>query len=193
MKRLSIILVLVFVAFANASNAQQLSVKAGLNLSNLNDNDGVIDYETKLGFNIGVGAEFGINDMFTFEPAVLISAKGTQIKDLSKINFLYAEIPLNLKAYFDVTGIKIYGLLGPYLGIGLTGKTKFDPDLNLNDLDIEWGDDLGEFKRLDYGVNIGAGIDLGKIQIGAQYGLGLADISSDIKHSVIAINVGYKF
>ena len=45
---------------------------------------------------------------------------------------------------------------------------------------IEWGSDAEEddLKRLDFGVSIGAGVELNALQIGLFYNLGLANISS---------------
>lgn len=144
---------------------------------------------------MGVGAEFEINNLIRFEPGLLLTTKGFKADNWAsdyKVNLLYLEIPLNAKAYFNAGSLKLYGLLGPYVGIGLTGKIKYEDD-NLDDDDIDWGSDNGELKRLDFGLNIGAGIDLGQFQVGLQYGLGLVDLGYSDSHRVFSINAGYKF
>lgn len=191
MKKLSIVLT-IFLAVASETFAQQLSLKAGLNFAKFDDND----LDMKLGFNAGVGAEFTINEMFAVEPALLVTTKGYKYSSTvwettieRKLNMLYLEIPINAKAYFDLGGVKLYGLVGPYIACGLSGKYKVD---DADDVDIEWGGDNNETSRLDLGLNIGAGVDLGVIQAGLQYGLGLTDLG-DLQHRVLSINAAYKF
>lgn len=194
MKRLSILLT-IFLAIAVSSEAfaQQLSVKAGLNFAKFSDDD----LDMKLGFNVGAGVELPIGEMFAVEPGLLLSTKGYKFSYTifgstqdAKCNLLYLEIPINAKAYFDLGGIKIFGQVGPYLACGLTGKMKYEDS---DDVDIEWGGDDGEMKRFDFGLNLGAGVDLGVIQAGLQYGLGFVDLGSDLQHRVLSINAAYKF
>ena len=67
--------------------------------------------------------------------------------------------------------------------------------------DVEWGSDEenDDLKRLDFGLTMGAGVEISSIQIGLTYGLGLANISSyndngnKINNRVLGISVGYKF
>ena len=123
----------------------------------------------------------------------------------SKVNLLYLDIPLSAKASFDLGGTKIYGVFGPYLGFGLSGKSKyeeaFDGETESDEEDIKWGSDEDEsdLKRLDFGLTMGAGVEINSIQIGLSYALGLANISpytdggSKINNRVLGLSVGYKF
>jgi len=45
--------------------------------------------------------------------------------------------------------------------------------------DINWGSDEDEddLKRFDFGLSLGAGVELDAFQIGLSYGMGLANIS----------------
>lgn len=122
-----------------------------------------------------------------------------------KLNIYYLDIPLTAKAIFDVGGSKIYGTFGPYIGMGLSGKIKSEYTGNYetetDEEDINFGSDKDEddLKRLDYGLTAGVGIELKSIQIGINYNLGLANISSytddgnKISNRVLGISVGYKF
>lgn len=179
-------------------SAQTFGVKGGLNFSNLviKDNDDSYDDDNKLkpGIHIGGTAEFEINDMVSFEPGALISMKGTKNDDASR-SLLYLEIPMNAKAAFDLGGTKVFGLAGPYLGVAVSGKDKVDDESE----SIEFGSGDGETKRLDFGLNIGAGAQItDEISAGLSYGLGLANLSNSsdngykIQNRVIALSVGYK-
>lgn len=197
---------------ATQSFAQNFRVKAGLNLSSMlikDDNKTYSDdFKMKPGFHIGATAEFPVTEMFSFETGLLLSSKGFKLSREGyegKVSLTYLDIPLTGKTFIDIRGIKAYGIFGPYIGIGLSGKEKFDNtyegETETDENKIKWGSDEEEsdFKRLDYGVIIGAGVELNVIQIGLSYNLGLANISPStedgykISNRVLALSVAYKF
>lgn len=155
-----------------------------------------------------------------FEKTVSQSLPGVgkfEATGTTKTNPMYLEIPINAKYGFDLGGKKLYVAAGPYLGFGIGGKDKKESDVKFtwddgvsdaikemtkktyenqtgsSDSKIEWGDK--GMKRMDIGVNIGAGIEFGAIGVGIQYGLGLTEIAKDskVKNRVIGISVSYKF
>jgi opacity protein-like surface antigen len=187
--------------------AQVLGVKAGLNLSNVLAKDDNKTYsddnKMKPGFHLGVTAEIPFEEMFSFETGLLFTQKGYKYESSfmgttyeGTLNLNYIEIPLNGKVSYDMGSAKIYGLIGPYVGFGLSGKYKNDDE----DSKVDWGSDEDEddFKRLDFGLNVGAGVEIDALTVGISYGLGLANISpySDggykVNNRVLAISIGYK-
>ena len=201
-------------------SAQRFGLKGGLNFSNMlvkDDNTTLSDnYDMKLGYHIGATVEFSLSKMFSFEAGLLLATKGYKadydilINNISgnvksEMNFLYLDIPLTAKAAYDLGGAKIYGVLGPYLGIGLSGHAKTELSdkgvTETHEEDIEWGDSRNEVKRLDYGLTIGAGVEINSFDIGISYGLGFANAANDndndngitAKHRVLCLSVGYKF
>jgi len=220
MKYLANLLVVVIVCTMTTELfAQNFVVKGGLNLSNMiaKDDEETYsdDFKMRPGFHVGAAVEFPINEMFSFETGLLLSTKGFKMSEedtydgetykiVEKYNLLYFDIPLTAKATFDLGGAKIYGVFGPYLGMGLSGKNKYEltygGETDSEEEDIEWGSDEGDdLKRLDFGLTMGAGVEISSIQIGLTYGLGLANISSytddgtKINNRVLGISVGYKF
>jgi hypothetical protein len=200
--------------------AQNFGVKAGLNLSTMlaKDEDETYSDEFKMnpGFHLGATLELPLTESFSFETGLFLSTKGFKwseeeiymgetFKVEIKRNLLYLDIPLTAKASFDIGGAKIYGIFGPYLGMGLSGKSKYeysyDGETETEEEDINWGSDEDEddLKRLDFGLIVGAGLGIGSVQIGLSYGLGLANISSYtgedavLSNRVLAFSVGYKF
>lgn len=215
-------LIIVIIAFTMSSElfAQKFAVKAGLNLSNmLIKEDGETysdDFKMRTGFHVGATVDFPINDMFSFETGLLLSTKGFKMSEEEtyegetytyeeKLNLLYFDIPLTAKVSFDAGGAKIYGLFGPYLGMGLTGKWKYEAtyagETDSEEEDVEWGSDeeSDDLKRLDFGLTMGAGVEISSFQIGITYGLGLANVSSytdyetKANNRVLGITVGYIF
>ncbi len=211
--------IMLIIAFTMASEtaAQTFGIRAGLNLSNMlikDDHYTSSDhFKMNPGFHLGATAEIPIpNKMISFETGCLLSAKGYklsfnegQFEVKGKLDLLYFDIPLNAKASFDLGGAKIYGVFGPYLGIGLSGKWKseltYDGDYNLYERDIKWGsdEDRDDLKRFDFGLTAGTGVGINAFNIGLSYGLGLANISPDTegstkqKNRLLSVSLGYRF
>jgi len=65
------------------------------------------------------------------------------------------------------------------------------------DESVEFGSGSGEMNRLDFGVGFGAGVQFGRIQVGASYNLGLANLSNEEKTTTrnngLAFTVAYLF
>lgn len=194
-------------------------IKGGLNLSSMliksdegTRNEGL---NSKTGLHFGITAECPVSERVAFGTGILISSKGTKsssenthngeiYKSNSTINLLYLEIPLTAQTYFNVRQSKIYGALGPYIGVGIGGKYKgngaYPGGTNSYKQDILWGSGTDdEFKRLDYGLTAVAGLEFRSIQIGLTYDLGFANISAftdngvNIKNRVLGLSIGYKF
>lgn len=213
MKNLKIFAIAFLCLFSVQSFAQTFGVKAGLNMANQSAKDDNDSYDSDnkmlLGFNAGVTAEFSVNDAFSVETGLILDSKGFKVeytdmngdKQTGKASLMYLDIPINAKYAFDLSGTKLYLAAGPYIGFGLTGKFKGD-----SDVDVKWGSSTGDansdgddYKRLDFGLNFGAGVEFGAIGVGVQYGLGLSNISpySDggykEKNKLFSISLAYKF
>ena len=192
--------------------SQEFGIKAGFNSSNMHvvDDGSIVseDFNMRTGFHIGATAEFPLTEIFSLETGLLLSSKGfiEEVKDFNyKVIFnpLYLDIPVTVKASSYIGGTKVYGMFGSYIGIGLSGKIKQEVSINgattSEEIDIEWGSDIASsnFKRMDFGLIIGAGVELNSIQIGLNYSLGLANISPQtnvkIRNRVLGISVGYRF
>lgn len=204
----TLFLVSLIAAFALESSAQTFIIKGGLNLANMlaKDDEGEFDTKTVPGINLGVSAEIPITEMFSFESGLQLGRKGTKSTYLDtyydvevegKYELLYLDIPLTVKARHELNEINLYGIVGPYIGFGLKGQI-FDGGEGTT---VKWGSDgeNDDLKRFDSGLLIGGGVEIKRIQIGFNYGLGLANISSyteyetKISNRVFSISVGYIF
>ena len=215
-------LFLIVIAIVMATDklfSQEFGIKAGFNSSNMHIVNNRLfftdDSNMKTGFHIGATAEFPLTEIFSLETGLLLSTKGfifrNQLNELnigfnyeSKVNLstLYLDIPVTAKASSYIGGTKIYFVFGPYVGIGLSGTIKggeiVDGVTTSYENDIEWGSDIdSDFKRMDFGLIIGTGVELNSIQIGLNYSLGLANIfpqnNVKFRNRVLGISVGYKF
>lgn len=190
---LKISLALVLLTLGTTAFSQSIGIRGGLSLSNLfaENNSGTIsdDFLHKVGYHGGIVLDFNITNTFSIESGLMIESKGFRtegnfggITSDYALNLTYLDIPLTLKASTDNKIVNFYGILGPYVGAGLFGNEKGETVVlgvktEFND-PIQWGttqDD--EARRLDYGLMIGAGVELGSIQLGLSYAHGLANIA----------------
>ncbi len=208
------ILVIPFICYQ--ASAQSLGLKAGFNLANTHHqvngetiNDG---YGMNPGFHVGLTFDVPLTGFLSFEPGLLFSTKGTKIdRDgvlgvsmTSKTNLYYLDIPLTVKAFYELGGMKVFGAAGPYAGFGLSGKVISTVEVQgteeTTDSDIKWGNDKlkDDLKRFDMGLTFGAGIEISSLMVGVYYDLGLANISAyqdfDTKtnNRVLRFSLGYK-
>ena len=183
------------------SKAQVFGVKGGVNFASMTFSASGMDISPKsiVGFHLGPVADFELQESLYFNTGILYSLKGYKVKmdflgesieGTAKINYL--EIPLNFAYKFSISETSNFFVqAGPYLGYALSGKEKSDGETT----DIEFGD--GGMKRFDFGIGIGAGLELGPITPSLSYQFGLANLSDDsevtIKNKVLQFSVAYMF
>ncbi len=185
-----------------SSNAQSLIIKGGLSMSNMTIKDDNAtysdDFKTKTGFHIGVAGELPLFAGVIFEPGLMFATKGYKI-DLAdaSISLNYVDVPLNLKYKLDIGNFAIWGSVGPYIGVGFSGKRKMTLLGKDIEEDVEFGEDK-DLKMLDYGLGFGAGIEYHRIILGVYYNTGLANISNidlanhKANNKVFNISLGYR-
>lgn len=179
-------------------SAQKIGIKAGLNMAK-----GQYDYtgtslstSNLMGFHAGIIGEVSLTDALYFNTGALVSQKGTKFSIIGvNVDFpiTYVEVPLNIAYKYDLGAAKIFGQVGPYAGFGLSAKMKGGGE----EEEMEFGSEEDQLKRIDFGVNIGAGVEIKSIQLGVTYGLGLANISNSsdetMKNGVISISAAFLF
>lgn len=208
--------VLLSTLFCIQLHAQTFGVRGGLSMANMleKDEDGTYsgDYQMNPGFHAGIAVDFPIVEMVFFETGLFFNTKGFKLTEeeegvdvTAKAKLYYVDIPLTLKVTGDVNeGMKIFGLAGPYVGVGLSGKTVAEGSaegFNVSvDEDVSWGSgEEDDLKRLDYGITVGAGLIFKSLQVGLSYDLGMANVSAytdygtTASHRVFRLTVGYNF
>ncbi|SEU01017.1 Outer membrane protein beta-barrel domain-containing protein [Draconibacterium orientale] len=199
--------------------AQTIGIKAGYTLSDmLIKEDGEIMNEAlnmRSGLHFGPTFEWGIGEGAGIETALLLTTKGIKMNESesfesiaysinSKVNLWYLDIPVFGKLYTNLNGIKVYGMFGPYIGIGLNGKTKVEETNGTENFseewDIVWGaNEDDDLKRLGLGLAVGGGIEVSSFVVEFTSHFGLNNISPQADDDVVARNrsfmfsLGYKF
>lgn len=158
-------------------------------------------------FQAGILGRFRIADPLAFETGLLLQGRGSKANTYldesnkddnyvkARFNPLYIELPASLVFRLPVGEDKsnLFIQAGPYVAMGVGGKstvdTKFLGTETHTTSDIKFNNDdpattqqedaaYDKLKRFDYGINVGAGVDVGKLLLKVNYGLGLAKINS---------------
>ncbi len=212
MKKLLLCLALVLLVFANEeTRAVSFDIKGGLNLSNIDfggdEGKGLNDHSEVLpGFHLGAAMDIPLKNNFSIETGLFMTTKGNKIEYAlmgadyeSTLSLYYIDIPITPKYTYNFGDFAISGAIGPYVGIGLSGKAKSETfalgQKVSEEEDIEFGDGDDDMKRLDYGLSFGLGFEYKSILFGFSYDLGLQNLSNveslDTKHRVIKFSLGY--
>jgi hypothetical protein len=189
---------IIFLVSLTALNAQiKPQYVFGLNLSTMTVKANGINYDTKIpaGFHFGATVDLPLNENFSLLPALLFSAKGTdyEIDNISySIAPIYLELPVLAACSFGSDAFKITIFTGPYIACGIAGYTIVGAG-ELKNLNYGTGRD-DDLKPFDAGMIFGAGVSIKGLQISAQYGMGLTNLSpvasadSEMKNQVIGIS-----
>ena len=214
---------LIFVLFALVSivSYSQLSwnAKVGMNMSNFTG-DAFKDSKMRIGFNVGVGAEYQFTEMWSIQPSLMFTQKGTKMEAseqgvtaTAKLNPMYLELPVLAAARFAIADNQnIVVKAGPYFAVGVAGKFKTEVSGNLGGVSVkDILDDLGvpteadlfgsgdnkmDMKRFDFGLGVGVAYEINKFFVGLDGEFGLTklfDGKGAPKNLNFSIGVGYKF
>lgn len=211
------------------SEAQSLKfgIKAGLNIANMTISDAgdVDDNRAITSFHAGGYLDLPLAPVFSIQPGLFITGKGSKytVGDKSgsnwyeiKSNPIYLELPVNAVGKIPLAGdmVKLIVGAGPYVAMGIAGKNSVEGEFLgadfSDDENIEFSNDEpgngnngtnGNLKRFDFGLNFLGGVEIGRLTLNAQYGLGLVNIKpgsensdgDNYKNRVLSLSVGLLF
>ena len=156
--------------------------------------------ETPAGIHFGGFLEIPVKGNFTLQPALLLSAKGSNFKiDSTEFSLapVYLEVPVMAVYSFGSDVLKVSLFAGPYFACGIGGY-KIESEGGFRYLSFGSGENK-DLKPFDFGLNFGAGVNIKGFMISAQYGIGLLNIlpstttDSEIKNKVIGISISSLF
>jgi hypothetical protein len=209
MKR--ILFVFAVATIVSTTTHAQTYVQGGLNLANITKtNDGQTEKNNTLAtFNVGIMSRFDLSKVVDLETGVLLTGQGSKAETYykggtdyvkAKFNPLYVQVPLNLVVKVPLTTSNLFFHAGPYVAIGVGGKSstesKIGPLMSSSSSTIKFSNDdpftsqqddaaYNKLKRFDFGLNFGGGVQLDKVLLKANYGLGLAKINSTESNNTV--------
>ena len=198
----------------SAQGLPKFGVEAGVNLSNSSWDVDPLDKKAKVGFQVGITADYAFTEEWHLQSGLSFTTKGAKIEgrvveDGSMfdgkitVNQSYLQLPIYAAYKLEVApGTKIVFNAGPYLAYGVGGKTKVSGDVAILDqvatgsgkVDT-FGSD-GMLNRFDFGLGAGVGAEFGNIVATIRYELGLTNVGKDdldYKNRNAALTLGYRF
>ena len=182
---LSVIFFLSLAIFAKAQSADtHFGLKAGLNISSLDEKNGV-DFNSKAGFHIGGLAHVHLSPHFAVQPEIVYSEQGGK-DGADKWDINYINVPV-LFQYMTGGGLRLQ--TGPQLGFAVSSKIKSgDIEQNIKDdvntVDVSWA--LGASYLFPEAI----GID-------ARYNIGLTNVNDAetpvVRNRVFQVGLFYQF
>ena len=198
--------------------AQKLSIKAGVNMADMeiSNNTGALDQLNKMktGVHFGLFYEKASTGLFSYELGLMFDQKGfknitesgavtqTTLMDLYSLN-----LPVSLKIGFDIDeNIKLFGKLGGYGGLNISGRMESEI-MNSGEVESNTTNELligndatqDDIKPIDFGAQVGLGIQYKSLLFEVVYDKGLANIMANqvlddvLKNKNLKFSVGYQF
>lgn len=140
-------------------------VKAGLNFNSMSDislNDPKGSYDGKTGFHVGAFYKVGLPLGFALQPELLYTQKGGTVASLpdvpkTDVKMHYVQLPVNIQWGVDLVLFRPFLLVSPYIGYAIAKGDGFS--------DIKWSN----FNKFEYGIGLGAGLEVWKFQVSGRY------------------------
>ena len=188
MKKIFLV-IFVMVCFSSHIDAQiRYGVKFGLNFDDLKlekESASASTVKQSTGWQAGAQLQIMVPVLgFGFEPEVLYTAKKVEM-GTKKNGLGYFEVPINLRYEFNLILLRPYVLAGPYFGYV-----------------VNMGKDLeSHFEKSDWGIGVGGGLEIWKLQFGLRYSWGMKDVTkksiifgdSPMKNRTCTVSIGYLF
>ena len=198
-----LLLIVLALSFALTISAQgvRFGVKAGGNLSNLTlKEDGTKDdsFKARFGFHFGGVMEYSFSPGFALQPELMLLFNGTnEDGGNGYMNFTQIQVPINFKYKVGTDALKFFVTAGPYLGYALSGRLGsggVSIDIYSDEVKALMG---GTFKRFDFGVGAGIGVEVSKVAFGLNYQYGIANLTdvnkTTAKMGTFLFSVAYFF
>ena len=158
----------------------RLGVKGGVNFSNLYT-ENVDENNALVGFNLGVFAKLPITNFLAIQPELYFTTKGNEttynntfVNGTARFNLNYIELPVlavvNVSKYFNIHA-------GPYAAFLLSGKASNKSNVTLFNFEDKL--DTNDYNKLDFGLALGVGADLGGVGFGIRYNYGLTKVGKE--------------
>ncbi|MBR4524716.1 MAG: PorT family protein [Bacteroidales bacterium] len=163
MKKLLVVIASLLIA---VSAHAQFGVVAGITSTKANIDDAITDVQNVTQYHVGLTYKIQFGSLLAIQPAIIYNVKGSKlgafkVSDLAAFEYKtgYLEIPVQVQVGFDLGLARIYGIAEPFIGYALTSNTSV--------ANFKWEDVKN---KLEYGVGIGAGVELIKhVQVSARY------------------------
>lgn len=161
MKKILLALVLLYAGLAAADAKSGFGIKAGLNFSTADIKE--INAGTLTRYQAGIAYNLDLPLGFSVQPSLVYNVKGASlgVEDIASTDLSvgYLELMASLQWGPDLLIFRPFFDITPFVGYGINGSFGEIKDI--------WsGDGLN---RLEYGLGLGAGLDIWRFQVVCRY------------------------
>ena len=158
MKRILIVIALCVMTFwsSHTLRAGDFGIVAGAGFTSIKN----ISPEVATGYHAGLTYKFNLPLGFAIQPSLLYNVKASHVDEVldgaSRFDFKmgYLELPVSLQWGPDLLLFRPFLDMSPYVGYALN-----------TDFVNQWAD----LNRLEYGIGLGGGLEIWKIQVACRY------------------------
>ncbi len=202
MKKALLTLLLGLLAVTGYSQAR-FDIHGGMSMANITNSEA----DMKVGYTVGLGMDYAINDMWSFQSGLNFTSKGCKESEEGvdvKMNPVYLDIPLLAAVKMNITeGNRFVINFGPYVGFGLGGKMTVETngaEVGTKLFKKVGNSDEAMMNRCAVGLQYGIGFELDDhylINLTGQYGFTnmIKDsfVNENNKNLAFLLTVGYRF
>ena len=198
MKKIYLLLVMVFLGFGVQAQDNGFGVRAGVNIASMTN------YNSKVGFHVGGMYRLQLlsDTPLFFEPGLELQFKGGKLSQSgvsSTLNMAYVEVPVMIAYRFRINDTwAIQPAIGPFFSFGITGTIKQSSMGQTQSGDL-FGSN-GALKRGDVGLKIAVGALLKRIYFGIGYDLSFVNLPKNyttgnpkLRNGSFYFSAGYNF
>jgi len=177
--------IVITACFISQINAQfKFGLKGGVNFDNfaMKDASNDLKLENSTGWQAGALLQIKIPGLgVALQPELLYSATKAKVNDASN-SIHYFEVPVNGQLKLNLLLLRPYLQAGPYFGYALKVDGKAFKD---------------KINKFDWGIGLGGGVEIWKLQLDARYSWGLQNVSSvnefEMKNNRFTLSLAYLF
>lgn len=171
MKKIFALFVGVLLISTAATSQTRFGVKGGLNFTGLSNISSNVNetWKNQTGYQLGIALQFKVPVIgLAIQPELLYSTVETASEQdpTQAIKLDYVTLPVNFEFGVDMLIFRPFIVASPFVSYAIQKGARLE--------DQPWDD----INRFDYGVGLGAGFDIWKLQIMGKYNWGLGKLQS---------------
>ncbi len=169
MKKLLVVIASLLIA---VSAHAQFGIVAGITSAKNNLEEATKDITNVTQYHVGITYKIPLGRILAIQPSIIYNVKGAKLNQISSYTDFeykngYIEIPVQVQAGFDLGIARIYAIAEPFIGYAVSNSVSI---ANFSFSNVK--------NKLEYGVGIGAGVELIKhVQVSARYFWNLGNVN----------------
>ncbi len=171
MKKYTLLLILILFSATASFSQVRFGVKGGLGFANISNVSSNLDntWNNQTGYHFGLALQLKVPFVgLAIQPELLYSTVKTSLENDpgNLVSIDYLTLPIDLQLGADLVIFRPFIVASPFVSYVLQNNTRLE-DQPFDDIN-----------RFDYGIGLGAGIDIWKIQIVGKYNWGLGKLQT---------------